>query len=55
MLDTYDVISAREFAAPATEVGRAWSDPGQPANCRSRVDCWSKRSNGITWRHDQSR
>ena len=27
MLDTYDVISAREFAAPATEVGRAWSDP----------------------------
>ena len=27
MLDTYDVISTREFAAPATEVWRAWSDP----------------------------
>src|SRR5664279_5577600 len=27
MPDTYDVISTREFAAPATEVWRAWSDP----------------------------
>jgi len=27
MADTYDVTSAREFAAPATEVWRAWSDP----------------------------
>jgi uncharacterized protein YndB with AHSA1/START domain len=27
MLDTYDVISAREFAAPAADVWRAWSDP----------------------------
>lgn len=27
MPDTYDVISTREFAAPATEVWRAWRDP----------------------------
>lgn len=27
MLNTYDVISTREFIAPATEVWRAWSDP----------------------------
>lgn len=27
MLDTYDVISTREFAAPVEEVWRAWSDP----------------------------
>jgi uncharacterized protein YndB with AHSA1/START domain len=25
--DTFDVVSAREFAAPATQVWRAWSDP----------------------------
>jgi uncharacterized protein YndB with AHSA1/START domain len=25
--DTYDVVSTREFAAPAAEVWRAWSDP----------------------------
>mgnify|MGYP000175569764 CR=1 FL=1 len=27
MADSYDVTSAREFAVPATEVWRAWSDP----------------------------
>ena len=27
MLDTYDIVSAREFAAPAAEVWRAWSEP----------------------------
>ena len=25
--DTFDVVSTREFAAPATQVWRAWSDP----------------------------
>jgi len=27
MPDTYDVVSTREFVAPATEVWRAWHDP----------------------------